>query len=145
LNASEKGKGIVNPSLMYHVVNVTAHYVLGRTESGDNVKFTQKMCTNPETITCPVAGLGAHTAPAIDLDLFIQDYITGRDNPAIIATRTCDCLEPDVLQPNIDLLKLYSIIMADVETTHPPMAISDAIVDDGEEAESKARHSAART
>ena len=35
--------------------------------------------------------------------------------------------------------------MADVETTHPPMTTSDTIIDDGEEAESKARHSAART
>ena len=32
--------------------------------------------------------------------------------------------------------------MADVETTHPPM---DTIIDDGEEAESKVRYSAART
>ena len=40
-------------------------------------------------------------------------------------------------QPNFDLLNLYSIIMADVEATHPSVAPGDAIIDDGEEAESK--------
>ena len=30
----------------------------------------KKCVTNSETITCPVAELGAHTAPVVDLDLF---------------------------------------------------------------------------
>ena len=49
---------------------------------------------------------------------------------------TCECLEPTKL----DLLNLYSIIMADVEATHPSLAAGDTIIDDGEEAESKVYH-----